>query len=329
MKKAVQQTIRCDEQEMRTLAGAIPVRVLRDRRLLAEYVEQQGMSGVQLAQVIAYTALRMPEHLTIDIDPECDLTFGELYEYYERARINFIVIHRVNFLAHQAMINVYDLLEKEHRLRFAVKKLSKIAEQAWRDYEEPRRRQMPKENWFALQDHFVVVDDMLTPYSEKVYAALRDYMIQRQWSDIEVKARIQLALLLVMCARHSFVGFVQGCRDATGVDFTPCFQAHDMTPMARAFVRMVEALGIKTQADQFGLHHIEGMTESPRITWAWNDYIDALRNDELMDQAALKAFSYNPTVEAQYQEELAKEEREAMDKELQQLGEKFKVTRSK
>ena len=325
----MKQRVEMNLKEMQALSDVVPMKVLLDNRLLTTYVREHDLSNMQLAQILTYTALRLPAYKQLSFDTDKDLTFGELFEYYERARLNFIIIHRVNFLVHQSMIAVYDLLDKEKRLRFRAKERSKDAEKTWRAYEEPRRKEMNADNWFALQDHFVVVEDMLTDYTEKVYATLRDRMIQLHWSDIEVKARIELALLMVKCARHSFVGFMQEFREACGADFTSCFAAADMTAMATCFVRMVKVLGIKVERDKHGLYDVEGIgfDKCPRITWAWNDFIKALRDDELMDAAALKAFSWNPTVEAQYQQELEKENRREQDTAAARLSEKFKVTR--
>ena len=136
---------------------------------------------------------------------------------------------------------------------------------------------------------------------------------------------------MVKCARHSFVGFFKEFKDACGADFSKCFELADMTLMTKSFIRMVEALGIKVETDKFGLFDIAGMntSKSPRITWAWDDFIDALRNDELMDEAALKAIGYNPTVEEEYRKALEEETQKELEIGIDKLSEKFKVTKNK
>jgi len=327
----MKQQVRCNEAEMKALADVVPVKVLRNDKLLAEYVKEKHLSNMELAQILTYTAIRFPEFRQIDIAPDKDITFGELFDYYERARLNFIIIRRVNFLVHQSMINVYDLLEKENRLRFAVKKHSKDAEKVWDAYDKALRKQMENNAWCAMQDHFVVMESMLESRIEKIYTTIRDHMIQGGVQDIEVKGRIELALLMVKCARHSFVGFFKEFKDACGADFSKCFELADMTLMTKSFIRMVEALGIKVETDKFGLFDIAGMntSKSPRITWAWDDFIDALRNDELMDEAALKAIGYNPTVEEEYRRVLEEDTKKELEIGIDKLSEKFKVTKNK
>lgn len=327
----MKQKVKVDVAEMKAMSDVVPVKVLLDNKLMATYATEHKLTPVQVAQIITYTTLRFPEHRILDIDPSSELTFGELFEFYERARLNFIIIRRVNFLVHQSMINVYDLLEKENRLRFAVKKHSKDAEKVWDAYDKALRKQMENDAWCALQDHFVVMESMLESRIEKIYTTIRDHMIQGGVQDIEVKGRIELALLMVKCARHSFVGFFKEFKDACGADFSKCFELADMTLMTKSFIRMVEALGIKVETDKFGLFDIAGMntSKSPRITWAWDDFIDALRNDELMDEAALKAIGYNPTVEEEYRRVLEEDTKKELEIGIDKLSEKFKVTKNK
>lgn len=326
----MKQTVQCDEAELKALSDVVPVKVLRDNKLFATYAMEHELTPIQVAQIITYTTIRFPEHRIIDIDENNEITFGELFDFYERARLNFIIIRRVNFLVHQSMINVYDLLEKEKRMRFGVKKHSKDAEKIWDAYDKALRKQMDNDAWCALQDHFVVMESMLDGRIEKVYATIRDHMIQLGMRDIEVKGRIELALLMVKCARHSFVGFFKEFKDACGADFSKCFQLADMTLMTKSFVRMIQALGIKVEEDKFGLFGILGVnaSKSQRITWAWDDFIEDLRNDELMDEAALKAIGYNPTVEEEYKKALEEENQKEVDAGLEKLGEKFKVTKT-
>lgn len=325
----MKQKVKVDVAEMKAMSDVVPVKVLRNDKLLAEYVKEKHLSNMELAQILTYTAIRFPEFRQIDIAPDKDITFGELFDYYERARLNFIIIRRVNFLVHQSMINVYDLLEKENRLRFGVKKHSKDAEKVWNAYDKALKNQMENDAWCALQDHFVVMESMLESRIEKIYTTIRDHMIQGGVQDIEVKGRIELALLMVKCARHSFVGFFKEFKDACGADFSKCFELSDMTLMTKSFIRMVEALGIKVEPDKFGLFGIVGVnaSKSPRITWAWDDFIDALRNDDLMDEAALKAIGYNPTVEEEYRRVLEEDTKKELEAGIEKLSEKFKVTR--
>lgn len=327
----MKQKVKVDEAKMKALSDVIPVNVLLDTKKLAAYSLEHNLTPMEIAQIITYTTLRFPEHKIIGIAEDNGITFGELYEYYERARVHFIVIHRVNFLAHQAMVNVYDLLEKEKRLRFDPKKYSKEAEKTWKAYKDTHRNSMSLDCWCTLQDSFSVTEDMLRERIEKVYTTLRDHMIRLGLRDVELKGRIELAFMLSKCARHSKNAFLKEFLDACGADFGKCFAYADIVAMTKNFVRMTEELGIKVQTDKYGYPELAGMNlnKSTRVTWAWDDFMDGLRDDELMDKSALKAISYNPTVEAEYLKTLEKENQKELDDSLEKLGDKFKVTKNK
>ena len=327
----MKQKVKVDEAEIKALSDVIPVNVLLDTKKLATYAMEHKLTPTEIGHIITYTALRFPELRIIGIAKDNCITFGELYEYYERARVNFIIIHRVNFLVHQAMINVYDLLEKEKRLRFGAKKHSNDAEKTWKTYEDTHRQQMPKDAWYALQDHFVVTEDMLSDRIEKVYTTLRDHMIRLGWRDVELKGRIELAFLVSKCARHSMNAYLKEFLDACGVDFGKCFAYADIGVMTKNFVRMAEALGIKVQNDKYGYPELADidLDNSTRVVLAWNDFMEDLRDDELMDKSASKALSFNPTVEANYQKALEEDNQKELNDSLEKLGEKFKVTKQK
>lgn len=329
--KTISGQVRLNEDELSELANAIPVNAIRDNRKLADYVKEHGLSNMQLAGALTYIGLKLPQLRMIDVAKDSEITFGQLYEYFERAETNFIILHRVNFLVHQSMIAVYDLLEKENRLRFAVKKHSKDAERAWKEYEEPRRKKTEQTAWFTMQDHFVIMEDMLSEHVEKVYATIRDHMIQIGWRDIEVKGRIELAFLMVKCARHSFRAFFKEFEDASGADFSKCFKYADMDVMVKSFARMTEALGIKVETDRFGFYDIAGLhaDKCHRVAWAWDDFIKALRDEDLMDESAKQAMEYNPKIKEVYQNAVEESERKEFEESVEKMGEKFKVTKSK
>ena len=327
----MKQQAQCDEAEMKALADVVPVKVLRNDKLLAEYVKEKHLSNMELAQILTYTAIRFPEFRQIDIATDKGITFGELFDYYERARLNFIIIRRVNFLVHQSMINVYELLEKEKRLRFGAKKHSKDAEKTWKTYEDTHRKQMPQDAWYVLQDHFVVTEDMLSDRIEKVYTALRDYMIQMGWRDVELKARIELVFLLYKVVVHTFNHFFEEYVRICGVDFSRLFSSSDMRLMVKYFAVMSESLGVRLSTDKYGLYEVEGVSigKNLRVMKAWNDFIEKLEDEDLMDESARKAIELNPKIAEDYRMAIEDADRKRMESQLTKLGEKFKVTRNK
>jgi hypothetical protein len=331
-----EEIVKWSEEELLEIVRAVPLSVLKDNSKMQSWYKEKGYNKVELAAILTVIATSMPGFKVTDLSESRkelwqDMTFGELYDFFERAQVQFIVIHRVNYLLHYLMIEVYDLLEKEKRLRFMVKKHSKKAEEVWDGYEKPRQRTCEKSAWYTLQDHLRITQDILYPYLDKVYESLRDYFIRLGWKDIEVKARIELALLLAKVCRHSFKAFFKDFKDACGVDFAPLFKSADLSQMVRYFSMMAESLGIKTEKDKFGLPDIQrfDVDANIRVKWAWDKFIKALQDDDLMDESALRAIELNPKTKADYERQLAEDALKQLDEGIDKLSDKFKVTRSK
>jgi len=326
-----EQQIRWSEEELLEIVRAVPLSVLKDNSKMESWYKENGYNKVELAAILTMVATSMPDFRLISVKPDTELTFGELRDFYERAQVQFIIIHRCNFLLHELMIEVYDLLEKEKRLRFMVKKNSQKAECIWDGYEKPRQKNTPKGAWFTLQDHLRITKDILQPRLDKVYETIRDYMIRLGWRDIEVKARIEVAFLLGKVARHSFRAFFKEFKDASGADFSKCFESSDLQQMVKYFAMMAESLGIKTEADKFGLPDIKGFDcdANVRVKWAWSDFIKDLQDNDLMDESALRAINLNPKTKADYERQLAEDAQKQLDDGLDKLSEKFKVTKQK
>ena len=300
------------------------------------WVKEKGYSNVEIAVILTVVATSMPGFKIVDLSEKRkalwqDMTFGELCDFFERAQVQFIIIHRCNYLLHNLMIEVYDLLDKEKRLRFMVKKNHLKAEEIWDGYEKPRFRSMSIETRSTFQDLMRIVKDILQPRLDKVYESIRDYMIRLGWRDVELKARIEEVFLVGKVARHIFMAFFKEFEDACGADFSKCFALSDLREMVKCFAMMAESLGIKTCNDKFGLPDIKGFDcdANVRVKWAWNDFIRDLQDNDLMDESALRAIELNPKTKEDYERMLAEDNQKQMDDGIEKLSEKFKVSKSK
>ena len=327
--------IRWNEEELLAVVRAIPLSVLKDNSKLQSWYKESGYSKVELAAILTVIGTSMPCFKFSDLaenrkEQWHGLTFGELYDFYERAQVQFIIIHRCNYILHETMIAVYYLLERDKRLRFAVKKNHLEAEKQWRKYEEPRRKKTPKEAWYTLQDHLRITYDILSERLEKVYASIRDYMIHLGWKDIEAKARIEVCFLLAKVAHHSFNAFFKEFEDACGADFSKLFADSKLDMMVMYFTKMVEALGIKTDRDKYGQPDVKDFDSKKnlRVEWAWDDFINDLQDNDLMDESAIRAIDLNPKTKADYERQLAEDAQKQMEESVDKLSEKFKVNRS-
>ena len=330
-----EQQIRWSEEELLEIVRAIPLSVLKDNSKMESWYKDNGYNKVELAAILTVVATSMPGFKVTDLSESRkelwqDMTFGELYDFFERAQVQFIVIHRVNYLLHYLMIEVYDLLNKEKRLKFMVKKHKQKAEEVWDGYESPRFKSMTIEAWSTFDDYMRMSKDILQPRLDKVYETIRNYMIRLGWRDVELKARIEIVFLVGKVAYHSFRAFFKEFEDASGADFSKCFESSDLQQMVKYFAMMAESLGFKTETDKFGLPDINGFNPTPiRVKWAWNNFIKDLQDNDLMDESALRAIELNPKTKEDYERQLAEDAQKQLDEGIDKLSEKFKVTKQK
>ena len=323
--------IRWNEEELLTVVRSIPAAVVKDYKRMAGHVEKNGWNKEEATAVLSVVANGMPDIRKVGVPVDSNMTFGELYDLYDKAMCYFIVVLRVNYLLHQSMITVYDLLERDNLLRFSVKKNHLQAEKMWDEYEGPRRKHTQREVWFTLQDHLRIAEDILRPKIEQVYVAIRDHMIRMGWRDVETKARIEFALLMSKVATYSLRAFIKDFKDDSGIDFTKCFAYADQQMMSKYFVQMVNALGIKTEKDQHGMTDLSGFSsnDSQRFKTAWNSFMESVRDNDLMDDAASRAIELNPAIYENYHEVMKNAERAKMFESVEKLKTKFKVTKEK
>lgn len=307
------------------------VKTLTDKNALIEFQKENNYTDLDIVAIMTVAASYVPDMPNIVLKKDSEITFGELHDYYEKARVNFIIIHRVNHIVHESMIEVYDLLEKYNKLRFTTKMHHLNAEKAWDKYLAPRQKVTERTAWYTFMDHLRITYDILHPRIDKLYETVRDYMIRMGWRDVELKGKIEVALLMMKMHEYTFKDFFKDFRDACGADFSGCYANDRLTDMGKHFVSMCEVLGIKLQKDEHGLYDIAGFDgeKNQRVKWAWEDFIMDLRDDDLMDEAAKRAIELNPSINEHYQEQLDEVEKKQIDDNVDRLQEKFKVTKRK
>ena len=321
--------IRYSDEQFHEWLRNIPLKTLCNLKLLEQWQKENDLNSLELSALMTMAIVAHPCYRRMPVDPDIDMTFGQMLDLYEQTRVQFIIIHRVNYILHQCMITVYDLLENDKRFKFMVKKNFLKAEDAWRDYEEPRRKKTERTAWYTLQDHFGIMSNLLEPKLEKVFIATRDYMIGLGLRDVELKARIVLALQMFKVHFYSFKAFFKEIYDNYGIDFSLCYEEDRMDNMEKYFSMMCDELGERTEKDERCGHMLKGFRpeNSQRITWAWDDFLEDLRDADLMDKAAEKAISLNPKVQEDYKAAIEDEERKQREKAAAELSEKYKVTK--
>ena len=333
--QCLQQFPQRTKEEVTELGSNIPFRVLRDPVLFVQWARTNCVA-MRDAYALLSWADSMRNFLR-DVEPVGDVTYEEVRQAAELAQTHSIILHRVNYLLHEQMLVVYDLLEsqRKNRLRFKVKKHYLRAEEAWDSYEKPRQKVVEVTAWRTLQDHLRLAADALQPRLQKVYEAARDRMIFLRLPDVELRSRIVVALTVGKVQHLSFVHFFDDFKRDMHCDLRRLYEQDDLLPMTRAFADMVQELGINISADSYGMPVLQDfdIDNSVRTGWAWKSFMRDLRDVDLMDETAKHAIELNPKVRQDYYAVLKEEEENNRQKEREQmaekLSEKFKVTKAK
>ena len=327
--------IRWNEEELLEIVRAVPLSVLKDNSKMQGWSKEKNYTKEELAVILSIIATSIPNYDVADLSDDRkeiwqDMTFGELYDYYERAQVHFIIINHCNHILHETMIEVYELLERENRLRFMAKKNSQKAQEVWDTYYDFRRRNTKEDAWFTLQDLLSIEYEAVSPKIEKVYESVRDYMIRLGWRDLLIKAKIEVVFLFAKITHHSFLAFFKEFEDACGADFSKCFASSDLSQMVKYFAMMSDCLGYKTTNDKFGLPDLIGFDSDAnvRVKWAVEDLVKGLQDNDLMDDSALRAIELNPKTKEDYERQLAEDAKNRLDESVDKLSEKYKVKRS-
>ena len=245
---------------------------------------------------------------------------GEIEEFYEKARIQFIIIHRVNNYAYDTCIRVFDEMEKRNLIRFKAKFIYKKLEKIWHDYTETMRRNLEYSVYCMLQDNFTLATDAVQPYVGGVINAVRDYLISKGVRDTMFVAEAETSIQMLKICTHSYRQFFVDFKKECGVDFANDFKYANMEEFNALFVQLCEHLHLVSGYDVF---------QSNRVQQRWNKMMTVIRDEDIMDEAATKALHLNPAIEEKYNEGLKAIEREQMEAKVSELADKFKISKLK
>lgn len=312
-------------EEIAVIGDNMPVSWMKDPKLLSKYVVDNGLN---LEDASAFVNWILSLYGVLDkIEAEEHVTYAEFSKAYDAVMSLFIIIHRVNYVLRQTMIDVYDLLEREHRMRFKVKRCHSQAEACWERYIRPYRLNTERMAWSTMMDHLDLSHAAVQPMLEDVYVTLRDYMIRLGWRDVELKARSCIVLLMGKVAGASFERFFLDLMQETGINFKRCFEKADLRPMVKMFVQMMDGLGITTTTDADGYYTIADFQpdNNQRFKTAWKVFMEALRDDEIIEDAAKQALELNPKACEAYKYVLEQLDKEEEEKKKREMEEGFKM----
>ena len=97
---------RYSQEDLNTIAKRMPVRVMKSPQMFCQFAVNEGLGLPDCAAVLAWI-YTMSEFLN-DISVSSDICYDDTVRYFETARVNAIIIYRVNYILHMCMLEVYD-----------------------------------------------------------------------------------------------------------------------------------------------------------------------------------------------------------------------------
>ena len=265
------------------------------------------------------------------------LTVREFYALRSGIQREFIHLHRLNYLAFRTVQDVYDWMDNSHLLSYNAKGYWKKIERAYNDYKKKHLLLTDLSTYRLVDEYVCFVANEVLPLVSQLEVCARDYLIQHraemladgQKDDIALLAKVQTGLMFCAALRNTRKNFFADIIAKYGVDISSDFAYADITSIGRNFVSMSEQLGVKFSKDRDGDYIIKGVLieDGVRVDSAWNKIVDAVTDDELMDQMAMKAINLNPKAKAEFEASVAREEQNALNDAISGLGDKFKVGR--
>lgn len=317
------------KEELDSMGRDMPVRIMQSPHALLGYCIDKKLGVSDSLIILTWVASQFP--FLNDIKVSTDVSYDIAVRYYRQAQTNTIILHRVNYILHEAMVVLYNTLEKDGRLRYGTKKAVSETEKIWDEYLSRRRESVDGVAFGTMLDHLRLANDAVRPFLERVYQSIRDNMISLGWRDVETKAWCEVVFLMAKVSGHSYRQFFDDFRKESGVDYSGCFGGIKMDAMVSRFDNVCSLTGVRTEKDSFGYYTLAGYNPEncQRFRQAWKCFINALRNDDLMDETAQHAISLNPEVQREYQQALEEENSRQVSESIGKLSEKFNVIKGK
>lgn len=240
--------------------------------------------------------------------------------YYDAARMQFIVIHRVNNYAYDACIRVFDEIQKRGLIRFKAKPLYNKLDKIWHTYLNTIKKNTETDVYFLLQDNFILTTDVVRPYVDSFINAIRDYLITKGVRDTLFIAQAEASIQMLKICTDSYKTFFADIEKECGIDFSKDFMYANMEEFYTVFLQLCSFLHLITGYDVF---------QNNRVQSAWTKLLNTIRDDDLMDEQAEKAIHFHPTIEQKYNKEIEAIEQKKMADKMNELSDKYKVSKLK
>ena len=310
-------------EELDAIGTSLPISLMKNPHALAGYCYNHGLSVSDSQILMGWVVTQFP--FLEKIHTKGLETYGEVSKIYDNVRVGFIIIHRLNYFVHTIMTMIYDVLEKDGRKKFKVKKSISDIERKWDANRHMHFADIERSAWSTFNDHLFLSYNAIAKNIDRVYVSVRDKMIRDGLRDVELKAWCQVLFLMGKVMGHSYKAYFLDFEKEYKIDFSKCFSNDDMYWMVEDFNGVCKLLGVETERDAYGYLCVKGVGEDYHFKKAWKELMDTIKNDDVMDQTAESAIGLNPDMQKEYHEIVAEKDKEMF---AETLGWKYKVKKS-
>ena len=257
-------------------------RQLKGKRLTP--LEQNLMDVYQRLNILDYS------------NSALNLSLREVQRYISHVSENFITIHRVNYAAWNAILELCDYLDEKQLLRFGAKKAYKKMQVVFGQYAAAHRAELSEDTWWAFQDYMRIANDAVLNAYETLQGVIRDYLIMhrdflerfKQPSDILLVTKAAVSLILMRVVRASYLHYIEQTKEESGIGFNGLLAYADLAPIENSLMELCRAVGVRLEVIPGGMAMLQGYSEmdkNSRYASALRAYIDNLRDAKLLDDA--------------------------------------------
>lgn len=246
-------------------------------------------------------------------------------EHYELCIQHFTLFHVLNNIMYQEFLKTTDIMEEQNLVRFQAKKSMNRCLALYAKYTDFMSDHLPAEKWYLDQDYARIAYEEIEMKINHLYVAVYNLLVRKGIPRVKVLSRSLCVVYMLKVISSTWYLYFKTYETMSGIDFSRQFAYANMDAFAKEYEKMhYELFSVSTQ-DIY-------VMDDPACRAAITALRNHIKDEDYFDKAAYKAIQLNPQISADYEEAIAKIEREKQQAEAdviaEQLSKKFNVKRT-
>ena len=223
-------------------------------------------------------------------------------------------------------LKLTDIIDEQGLNRFRIKRSRRQCERIYDAYTSHVYRLIPRDRWYLNQDYTRLSYEATEQKIDFLYYAAFNLLSRHHIARTQALARSICVHYLLEVIADTWKLYFRTYKELYGIDFSREFAYADMTAFAHAFRQLHAELFSVSRED---IYILDDQACKAAVT-ALRNHLD---NEDIFDDAALRAMKLNPEVYRQYQSDIKaiEKQRDEVQAELNTaiLEQKYKVTKKK